>query len=132
MAKILIVDDTFEDLQSMKSLLEKNGHTVITATNGAQGFEKLAEDLPVDLLLASIKMPILSGYDLTKLVREKYGHSLKIVYASIVPQNEADLKDVDGFIQKPYSPEKFMETINTVLATPAAPDAPAKKIKNLS
>jgi len=114
MAKILIVDDDAEDGETMKSLLEKNNHQAIVVTDGSAALEALVDD-GFALVLIDIQMPTLSGYDLLRLAREKINHDTKMVYVSIVPEKEVAIVDVDGFIQKPFTPEGFMEKINAVL-----------------
>jgi hypothetical protein len=38
-----------------------------------------------------------------------------MVYVSIVPKEDVDMTDADGFIQKPFSPKVFIETVNKVM-----------------
>ncbi len=108
--EILVVDDDFDDLKTMKTLLEKEGHKVEAATNGAKALDALIGD-GFDLILIDIKMPTLSGFDLLRLLREKLNHKVKMVYVSIVPEKEVVMDDVDGFIQKPFSPETFLAKV---------------------
>jgi two-component system response regulator ResD len=114
MVRVLVVDDEFSDLQTMKSLLEKEGHEVIAVTNGARAFDSLKGD-GFGLILLDIKMPTLTGYDLLRLMREKVNHKCPMVYVSIVPKEDVDMTDADGFIQKPFSPKVFIETVNKVM-----------------
>jgi len=60
---ILVVDDNFDDLQTMRNILEKEGYPTFVATNGAQAFDATKSGL-FDLILIDIRMPTLSGYDL--------------------------------------------------------------------
>ena len=48
--KILVIDDDFEDLTSVKNVLEKAKYNVVGATNGAQGLDILKKD-GFDLIL---------------------------------------------------------------------------------
>ena len=66
-------------------------------------------------MLIDIKIPTLSGYDILRLSREKVNHSVKMIYVTIVPEKEVDTSDVDGFIQKPFSPEDFVAKVKEVL-----------------
>ena len=112
--KILIVDDGQEDLDVMKSVLEKENYEIKTAMDGASGLDLLEGD-GFDLILIDIKMPTLSGYDLLRLMRQRLNHKVKMIYISIVPEQEVDMSDIDGFIQKPFSPEKLVAEIKKVL-----------------
>lgn len=112
--RVLVIDDDFEDLSTMKTLLEKEGYEVIAATNGAKAFDELKRD-GYKLILIDILMPTLSGYDLLRLMREKLNHKVPMVYISIVPKQDVDMSDADGFIQKPFSPKEFVKKIKEVL-----------------
>ena len=114
MTKILIVDDLSGDIDTMKTLLEKQNYKVKTASDGTKALEILRKD-KFDIILIDILMPGLSGYDLLRLVREKFNHSAALIYVSIVPKQEIDMTDVDGFIQKPFSPKSFLDGIKKAL-----------------
>ena len=114
MAKILIVDDDFDDLESMKEILEEKKHKVKIATNGAQAMDLLQTD-KFDLFLIDVKMPTLSGYDLARLIRSKKNGSAKIIFVSIVPKQEVAMDEVDGFIQKPFDPDNLIKAVKKIL-----------------
>ena len=112
--KILVVDDDPEDLEAVESVLKNEGYEVIKANNGAGALDLLVDN-EFDLILVDIQMPTLSGYDLLRLLREKLQHRIPIFYITIVPEKDVDMKDVEGFIQKPFTPEVFMKKIKEVL-----------------
>ena len=112
--RILIVDDDFDDLQAMKTLIEKAGCKAVPATNGAKALDMLKSN-GFDLILLDIQMPTLSGYDLLRLLREKLDHNAKMAYVSILPQKEVDMRGTDGFIQKPFSPASFTKEVKRLL-----------------
>lgn len=112
--RILVVDDEFSDLETMKKLLEKEDFEVVAVTNGAKAFDSLKGD-GYSLILIDIKMPTLSGYDLLRLMREKVNHKVPMIFVSIVPKEDVDMTDADGFIQKPFSPKNFIDIVNKTL-----------------
>ena len=112
--KIMIVDDDSEDLNTMKTLLEKEGYKVVGVNDGSQALDKLTAD-GFSLIMIDIQMPTLTGYDLLRLMREKINHDAKMIYVSIVPEKEVNMNDVDRFIQKPFSPESFLKTVKKVV-----------------
>ncbi len=112
--RILIVDDQPSDLETMKAILERKGYEVDIAKDGVKAL-KLIKKKQFDLILVDIIMPKLSGYELTKIIRGKYPNNQKIVYISIVPEGEANLENVDDFIQKPFSPRKFLDKVKQSL-----------------
>lgn len=113
---VLVIDDDFNDLETMKTLLEKEGFEVTVTTNGSDARGLLTSNR-YDLILINIRMPTLSGYELLTMVKETLNNNPKIIYVSIVPEQEVILEDADGFIQKPFSPETFIARIKRVLDT---------------
>ena len=111
---ILMVDDEFDDLETMKNILSGEGYAVKTATNGAQALDLLTGN-GFDLVLLDIRMPTLSGYDLLRLLRERLNHKAKMIYISIVPKGDVDMDDADGFVQKPFSPKKLIAEVKKIL-----------------
>ncbi|WP_317933917.1 hybrid sensor histidine kinase/response regulator [Sporosarcina aquimarina] len=70
---ILVVDDVWVNLQVLKSLLQEN-YTVSVASSGKQALE-LMEDHGFDLMIIDVMMPNMSGYELTRIVRERFSIS---------------------------------------------------------
>jgi len=112
--KVLVVDDEFDDLSTMKSVLAGEGFSVFTATNGAQAMDQLKTD-GFDLILIDIRMPTLSGYDLVRLLKERTNGKTRMMFVSIVPKQEVDLRGVDGFVQKPFSPKTLIAEVKKAL-----------------
>ncbi len=112
--KILIVDDEFDDLFSMKEILEGNGFEVKTAANGAQALD-LIENEKFSFILLDILMPVLSGYGLMRLFRQRIDRKMPIVYVSIKPSQDVDMDDIDGFIQKPFTPESLFSGVTNAI-----------------
>ena len=65
MAKVLIVDDSPTETHKLTTLLEKNGHSVVTAVNGEDGVKTAKVELP-QLVLMDIVMPGLNGFQATR------------------------------------------------------------------
>ena len=112
--KVLLVDDELDDLLIMKEILEKHNFEVTALANGRKALEAINSD-KYHLLLLDILMPELSGYDLLRLFRKKQREKIPLVFVSIIPENEVDKTNIDGFIQKPFSPEKFINVIQKAL-----------------
>ena len=69
-AKILLVEDSESQLEFLREGLTRNGFNVDTAKNGAEAYKKLYECLP-DLVLSDIMMPVIDGYQLCRLIKNK-------------------------------------------------------------
>jgi CheY-like chemotaxis protein len=70
LAKILIVDDDSAVQMTISLLLERAGHTVVSASDGRKGLARFdAEDF--DLLFLDIFMPGMDGFETMRLVRQR-------------------------------------------------------------
>ena len=67
MARILIVDDSPSQVAGMRRIVEKLGHELIVAEDGASGVEVAKRERP-DLILMDVVMPNLNGFQATRTV----------------------------------------------------------------
>lgn len=65
MARILIVDDSPTEIYKFREMLERNGHEVLEASNGADGVAVAGKALP-DVVLMDVVMPGLNGFQATR------------------------------------------------------------------
>jgi twitching motility two-component system response regulator PilH len=70
MARVLIVDDSPSQLMGMKRIIEKLGHEILTAEDGALGVEAAKRELP-DLILMDVVMPNLNGFQATRSIAKE-------------------------------------------------------------
>lgn len=68
MATILLVDDELILRQLFQTVLEHEGHTILTAGNGREALERMREQTP-DLVLLDMSMPQMDGLTFLRLVR---------------------------------------------------------------
>jgi diguanylate cyclase (GGDEF)-like protein len=113
---ILCVDDQVEFLESTRSLLEREGHRVLTAEDGA-GCLAILESETVDLLLLDYFMPGLSAPDILVQVRDP---TLQVVlltgYASESPPRELlDRLDIQGYCDKSRGPDELLLWVGLAL-----------------
>lgn len=65
---LLVVDDYPENLISMRALLQREDWQVITASSGLEALELLLVH-EVDLVLLDVKMPVMDGFEVARLMR---------------------------------------------------------------
>ena len=65
MPTVLIVDDSPTELHVYRTMLEKNGYTVETASSGEEGLDKAIQSKP-DLILMDVVMPGMNGFQATR------------------------------------------------------------------
>jgi twitching motility two-component system response regulator PilH len=70
MARVLIVDDSPSQLMGMKRIIEKLGHEILTAEDGALGVEVAKREMP-DLILMDVVMPNLNGFQATRSIAKE-------------------------------------------------------------
>jgi CheY-like chemotaxis protein len=67
-ARILLVDDNANGLAARKSVLQELGHSVFTATSGADALDQFTAE-PFDLVVTDYKMPRMDGLELISRLR---------------------------------------------------------------
>ena len=67
-AKVLVVDDTPQNVKLLADLLRVKGFAVATAATGEEALAKMPVEKP-DLVLLDVMMPGLSGYDVCRAIR---------------------------------------------------------------
>lgn len=67
MARILIVDDSPTDTRVLSTMLERGGHTVVTAANAEEGVARARAEHP-DLILMDVVMPGMNGFQATRIL----------------------------------------------------------------
>jgi len=108
---ILLVDDSKEYLEATRSLLEREGHTLLTAENGPDALSTLKSQ-KVDLLLLDFFMPGMTGEEVVLALRQ-FNPIVQIIlqtgYASEQPARELLRRlDIQGYFDKSEGPEKLL------------------------
>lgn len=108
---ILLVDDSREYLETTRKLLEREGHTVLTATSGAEALE-IVKGKRVDLMLVDYFMSGMTGEELVRQVRKLRPYLQIIIqtgYAGEQPPRELLKRlDIQGYYDKSEGPEKLL------------------------
>ena len=118
---ILIAEDNIVNQKIAVRMLEKRGWKVRAAINGRQVLEILDEE-PFDLILMDAQMPVMDGFEATKLIREQEkqtGKHIPII-ALTARAMAGDRKKcldsgMDGYVSKPVDRQKLFETIENIL-----------------
>jgi CheY-like chemotaxis protein len=118
--RILVVEDYEPLLTGIQDILETEGYTVFTATDGQQALQMM-EAVHPNLIVADIMMPAMNGYALFEAVRARpEWTSVPIVFLTSKAQKEDMSKGkqlgVDGYITKPFDPDELLTTVQTLLA----------------
>jgi len=117
--KILIVDDEPNIVTALEFLLQRSGYEVLIARNGDEALKALESARP-DLVLLDIMMPVKSGYEICKRIRERpeWAH-IKVVMLSAKGRdaevNKGMAMGADLYVTKPFSTRELMEKVKGLL-----------------
>ncbi len=120
MTTILAVDDMRSMRELVKSVLEKRGYTVNTAEDGLKALAA-AQTTKFDLVIADINMPNLDGLDLIHHLRGLPGYQNTPILMLTTEnadekKSEARHAGANGWIQKPFNPERLANAVKKTLA----------------
>lgn len=122
--RILLVEDNELNQEIAVAILEEAGFSVEVAGNGQIAIDMLksAETGYYRLVLMDIQMPIMGGYDATKLIRQLENKELASIPILAMTANafEEDRQDalrcgMDGHIAKPIDIDTLFETLDQIL-----------------
>jgi len=92
--RILICEDSFTTRELERSIFEAAGYDVETATDGAIGLAKLREGLKVDAVVTDVQMPNMTGFQLTRAIKDD--DLLKGIPVVIVTSLEREEEKAEG------------------------------------
>ena len=123
MAKILVVDDDPDFVEFARVVLEREGHTIVSATGGGEALDKIVGDMPDLIILDVIMDTVLDGLSVAQELGERPGYrDIPIImitsiantdYAELFPTDE--YVHLDTFLTKPVTPERMVKEVNRLL-----------------
>lgn len=137
-AKILIVDDDPDIRLSLQNRISFMGHDPVTAMDGKEALRVIQEEEP-DLVLLDLELPLLSGMDLLRQVRDTFTqnnslgketlqtpgtHTTPLIviltaFGTLERAVEAMQLGAFDFVPKPFTADHLTVVINKALATVA-------------
>ena len=131
MARILIIEDNAALLPVLAELLTASGHTVRTASNGAEGLIQFRAEAP-DLVLTDIVMPEQDGVGVLLALRKVKPRPKIIAMSGGTTRSSQYLQMAAGLgarrvLEKPFTNAVLLQAINEVLAEPVDPPPTAPK-----
>jgi len=112
---VMVVDDSLTVRKITGRLLEREGYRVLTAKDGVDALEKMAESLP-RVMLVDIEMPRMDGFDLARHVRaDARTQGVPIIFISSRTaekhRNQAAQIGVNAFLGKPYPEAELLQLV---------------------
>ena len=113
---VLLVENNSDSKKIIYDILIDNFEKVITAQNGDEGLKKFKKYNP-NMVITDVFMPIIDGLDMAKCIKE-ISKDTPIIILSTHCEKETLLKaidvGIDKFLNKPFMPGDFLETIENV------------------
>ncbi|MEO5733186.1 MAG: response regulator, partial [Rubrivivax sp.] len=112
---VMVVDDSLTVRRITQRLLLREGYRVVTAKDGLDALERLAEERPA-VLLSDIEMPRMDGFDLLRNVRAdpRLAGLPVVMITSRIAQKHRDHAfelGVDHYLGKPYSEDELLHWV---------------------
>lgn len=113
--KILVVEDEPTNAEILSILLTREGHQVVTASDGPSGVTLALEEKP-DLIFMDVLMPgEFDGLEATRRLKAEPGFRGLIVCqsarASGADQQEGLVSGADGYLTKPFKRQDVLAVI---------------------
>ena len=114
---ILLVEDEYGLRKTLAARLEKAGYVVDTAADGVAGLEK-AMDLPFDLIILDVALPLRSGFDVCRDLRQA-GLATPILILTARTQTVDKVVGLklgaDDYVTKPFASIELLARIEVLL-----------------
>jgi two-component system alkaline phosphatase synthesis response regulator PhoP len=117
--KVLVVDDEIHIVHVVAVKLRNNGFEVISAGNGEEGFKLACEEKP-DIVIADLKMPVMTGLEMVEKLR--HCEQTKDIPVIVLTARGFDIEDskkrdlqISEYLSKPFSPKKLLKDVEDIL-----------------
>jgi|GEM_PF-3211239 len=130
--KVLLAEDQVINQKIAARFLEKSGHSVTIANNGAEAL-KLYQSAQFDVILMDIQMPLMSGLEAAREIRRREaaggGHVPIVALTAHATDGDHEAcfqSGMDGYVSKPVKREVLLGVISEVVRGRARPDEGSK------
>jgi len=116
--RVLVADDDRDGALTLSTLLELEGYAVLTVHGGQEALDATREFKP-HVVLLDIGMPKITGYEVARRLRQRYGDNCPVLIAVTGWKQASDkiLANLAGFdhhVAKPYEPSELMRLLSTL------------------
>jgi CheY-like chemotaxis protein len=118
-AKILLVDDEPDIVDTIQCRLEANNFDVVTASNGQEGLDKASDEKP-DLILLDTNMPVMNGHEMLEHLKKRPDlKGIPVIMCTALCEAHdiaaASAYGIAEYVTKPFDYTDLIEKINNAL-----------------
>ncbi len=119
MSKIVVVDDSYAELQMIEGYLKSANHTVVSYLSADKLEEKLAIEKP-DLIILDVVMPGRNGFQACRdLKNDDRFKNIPVVLCTSKGQESdkfwGQQQGANGYVVKPFKPEDLLAAVKRAL-----------------
>ncbi len=115
---VLVVDDDLTNRLILCALLKDFGFISIESENGEEAVSAV-ENNYIDIVLLDVMMPVMDGYEAAKIIKNKTGRFIPIIFLTAMTDEDSLVKCIDSggddFLTKPYNHVLLKSKINSML-----------------
>jgi len=117
--QILVVDDYFQMLEFLRSVLEFSHHEyqVLAVPSAEEGVFELRRT-SFDLVITDVRLPGMSGFDMVRRIK-KFDPDIPVImitaYSTEQGKKEADELGVRRYFKKPLDPDELLAAVHSIL-----------------
>ncbi len=117
--RILVVDDSPTEIVVFKKILEKQGYQILVAKDGQEGVDLAKQELP-DLILMDVVMPVLNGFQATRLLKNDEATARIPVIMVTTKDQQTDInwgmrQGATEYMVKPVAPAELLSKIRALI-----------------
>lgn len=121
MPTILLVDDELEIVEYVRYVLEREGHTVLSATSAERALGVFHQHSgAIDVLLSDMTMKPMNGPQLATAIRAQRPSVAVVLMSGWSADDRPVHSAADRFLAKPFKQTELIEAINSVCAQSAS------------
>ena len=132
-ARVMIVDDDIINLQVLLTQLTSQGYIVSSFTGGEKALDSIFSGAIYDIILLDVMMPVISGYDVCRKIREKFtAHELPIIMLTAKNSNQDIITGINfganDYITKPFDRDVLLARVKSYVSLKKAVEEQTKFI----
>lgn len=116
--KVLVVDDTPQNVRLLDAVLSSNGYAVASASSGPEALERVSDE-PPDLVLLDIQMPGMGGFEVCRRLRA--GAETQFLPVVMVTSSDSEIRvdainaGADDFVAKPFNQQELLARVRSLV-----------------